>query len=246
MDQQSPTSQDVCPSTEEEIRDNRVKTNLPDINQELPDLAASVDERETSTSRTQSLDVEHLLSHGVQPKSLKSCARSGSYLEQEPSSRWVKRLKLSPTSAHGTKSSEMTESSSHEKFNKKFGKIMKCSTDNSDLGRCQGKEQTVLNQTAFLLRNSESSSIESKRENQDIKISYPWIRRWCHNVAVSPPKKSKAAEFCEPQCSKAMLVEVEQKHFPSLAAMALMGKAMTGFSPCKFTKKGGLVVWNSK
>lgn len=248
MDPQSPTSQPVFPSTEEETRNNRVKTNLPDINQELPDLAAYGDDKETSTSKTQSLDVEHLLSHAVQPKRLKSSARSDSYLEQEPSSIWVKRLKLSPTSACGTKSSEMAEASSHEKVNKFFSKIMNRSINNSEppMGTCEGKEQTIRNQTAFLLRNSESSPIESKRENQDIKISHPWIQRWCRNVAVAPPKKSKAVEFFEPQCLKVMSNEVQQKHFPSLAAMALMGKAMTGFRPCEFTKKGGLVVWNCK
>ncbi|KAH7517798.1 hypothetical protein FEM48_Zijuj09G0102500 [Ziziphus jujuba var. spinosa] len=248
LDPQSPTSQPVFPSTEEETRNNRVKTNLPDINQELPDLAAYGDDKETSTSKTQSLDVEHLLSHAVQPKRLKSSARSDSYLEQEPSSIWVKRLKLSPTSACGTKSSEMAEASSHEKVNKFFSKIMNRSINNSEppMGTCEGKEQTIRNQTAFLLRNSESSPIESKRENQDIKISHPWIQRWCRNVAVAPPKKSKAVEFFEPQCLKVMSNEVQQKHFPSLAAMALMGKAMTGFRPCEFTKKGGLVVWNCK
>lgn len=251
LDQQSPTSQPVFALSGEETRDKLMKTNLPDINQELPNTAAyatSVDDKDTSTSRTQSLDVEHLLSHAEQSKILKSSIRTDIFVEPDPSSRWVKRLKLNPTSAHGTKSSEMAEASSHEKVHKLFSKIMECSITSSEptMGRCQGKEQTAFDQTALLLRNSESSSIDSKKENQDIKLSHPWIRRWCHNVVVSPPKKSKAVEFCKPQCPKPVLDKAQKEHYPSLAAMALMGKAMSGFSPSEIRKMGSFVVWNSK
>ncbi|KAF3435725.1 hypothetical protein FNV43_RR22817 [Rhamnella rubrinervis] len=260
LDEQSPTSQSVFALSGEEIGDKLMKANLPDINQELPSIAAfatSVDDRDTSTSRTQSFDVEHLLSHAEQSKILKSSAStdvfvkpdpSRRWVKPDPSSRWVKRLKLSPTSARGTKSSEMAEASSREKVHKFFSQSMKCSVTSSELtmGRCQGKEHAAFDQTALLLRNSESSSIDSKKESQDLKLSHPWIRRWCRNVVMSPPKKSKAVEFCEPQCSKAILKKVQKKHYPSLAAMALMGKAVSGFSPCEFSKRGSFVVWNSK
>lgn len=223
--------------------------NLPDINQKLPDHAAfatSVDDRDTSTSRTQSLDVEHLLSNAEQPKALKSCARSDVFLEPDPCSRWVKRLKFSPTSARGTKSSEVAEASSHDKVNKFFSKIIKCSVASSEptKGRCQGKEHVAFDQTALLSRYSESSSINSKKESREINLAHPWIRRWCHNAVM--PQKSKAVEFCKPQCSKAMLDEFPKKQYPSLAAMALMGKAVSGFSPLEFSKRGSSVVWNSK
>jgi hypothetical protein len=47
---------------------------------------------------------------------------------------------------------------------------------------------------------------------------------------------------CEPQWSKAV-DEFQKKQFPSIVAMVLMGKALCGFHPCEFRKRGSLVVW---
>jgi hypothetical protein len=40
--------------------------------------------------------------------------------------------------------------------------------------------------------------------------------------------------------------EFKNKQFPSIAAMALMGKAMNCFNPSELTKKGPVIVWNTK
>uniref|UniRef100_A0A2N9J2S5 Uncharacterized protein n=1 Tax=Fagus sylvatica TaxID=28930 RepID=A0A2N9J2S5_FAGSY len=245
----SPTHQAVDASAGEEMGGRLLNMELRNINRVLPDLPAlssPVDRKDTSTSRTQSLDAEHLLSHAEHPMTLNSSGCRDDPLGREPSSRWLKRLKHSASnSAHGTKSSKMGEASSHSKF---FSKILKCGITSSELtmGRCNGKELVALDQNATLLRNGESSSVDSVKKCLDVTLSHPWIQRWCHNRTASPQKKPEAVMVCEPQCSKAKIGAFQKKKFPSIAAMALMGKAMCGFQTCEIKKRGSFVVWNTK
>ncbi|XP_050364297.1 uncharacterized protein LOC126782973 [Argentina anserina] len=252
--QKSPTSQPAFTAAREDVRGRPSFTILPDMNQELPELAAYAslaDERETSTSSTQSLDVEHLLAHAGQPTNSKSSGSPDGPQELDPSIRWVKRLKLSDAHfACGTKNTKMGEASSHGKVEKVaalYKKNMKCSLTNSQSAvvRFHGREQMALDETPMLLRNGESSSSDSARTSQNISLSHPWIRRWSHKV-LAPNMNSEAAVVSQPQSSKATFNQFQRKKFPSIAAMALMGKAMNGFNPCEFAKKGSFVVWNTK
>ncbi|RVX12194.1 F-box protein [Vitis vinifera] len=192
-----------------EFRGRLPNSDLPDMNQELPALpapASSMDDKEASTSRTQSFDVDHILAHAEEPIHSKSSPYRDVSLEVDPSSRWVKRLRVSASDsfAHGTKTSKLGETSSNEKVNKFFSKIMKHNMPSSEFtwGRRRGKEPMELDQTAV----------------------------WCRNRSAAPKKKPDAVVVCEPQSSKAALDELQKKQFPSIAAMALMGKAMTSFS----------------
>lgn len=224
------------------------------MNEELPELAAYAslaDERETSSSRTQSLDVEHLLSHAEQPTNSKSSGSEDGPQGLDPNFRWVKRLKLNASYfAYGTRSTKMREASSHEKVNAVYKQNMKCSATNSQpaMGRFHGREQMALDETPMSLRTGESSSSDSvrtSRANENIPLSHPWIRRWSHKV-FAPNKNSEAAVVSQPQSPKATFDQFQKKKFPSIAAMALMGKAMNGFNPCEFAKKGSFVVWHTK
>lgn len=242
----------LAPSTEGTVG-RLPNTELPDVNEELPAglaVASSADDRETSTSRTQSLDVDHLFSHAELPTHSKSIGFPGGHMELEPSIRWVKRLKLSAsgTYSYGTESSRMEEASSHEKVSKSSSKIVKDSMTSSEptIGKCPGlgKEPMALDQTAGLLRNDESSSTENVRKTQHVTPLNTWIQRWCHQRDVST-KKNNEARVCQPQSSNAALEELGKKQFPSIAAMALMGKALNSFQPCEFRKRGTYIVWNT-
>lgn len=250
-DQHLPSSQTTIASAREEVGGRLPNTDLPDMNEvlsALPAVASSVNDGEPSTSRTQSLDAEHLLSNVEQPTNSKPSHCSGGPLGPKPSSRWVKRLKLSASDSFGTRSLKMGDTSSHEKVNKLFHKIMKCSLTSSEsqLGIHHSKELMSLDQTAKLSRKGQSSLIGSAEKDKDMMLSRSWIQRWCHNRAASPQKKPDAVVLCEPQSSKIAFNDLQKKQFPSIAAMALMGKVMNGFHPCEFRKRGSFVVWNTK
>ncbi|KAL2328964.1 hypothetical protein Fmac_022391 [Flemingia macrophylla] len=207
------------------------KPVLPDINQEPHELLAEespVVDGETSTSRTHSLDLDHFLSHA------RSNSGSSS-LGSDPSSRWVKRLKLCTLgSAHGTESTKIGETSLHEKVNNIFGKIMK-----------DRKTSLVPELPAKVLTNGKSSFTEAKK-TVEITLSDPWIQRWSHNGVAPSQKRQELGELHEPKSSNAVLEEFQKKQFPSIAAMALMGKAMNSLNPSELTKKGPVIVWNMK
>lgn len=225
-------------------------TELPDMNEglhALPAVSNSINDGGTSTSRTQSFDAEHLFHQAEKPSISNTTACPDGALGPDPSSRWVKRLKLSTTDpfAHVTKSSKMGEVSSRKKVNKMFSKMMDCGKSSSEptVRSSHVRSQLPLDQTAMLLKNGDSTSSDSVRKSQEISLSRSWIHRWCRRR--SPIKKPEAVVLCEPQSSKIALDELQKKQFPSIAAMALMGKAMNGFQPCEFRRRGSSIVWTT-
>lgn len=215
------------------------------------DLAAHrcVDSRERSTSRTESLDVEHLLSHVEYPENSNSSPQQCNPLYAEPSSRWVKRLRLSSSDSHafGTKCLKMGDVSSSDKVNKLLNRITSYSRTNSEptLHVCHGKGLKQFDKTSIVLRNMDSSEGLVK-DHSDLSLSHSWIRRWCRSRETTTKSRPAPQVAYEPEDSKFLLEEIQKKQFPSIAAMALMGKAVTSFRPCEFRKKGGsLVVWNT-
>ncbi|CAL5212388.1 unnamed protein product [Lathyrus oleraceus] len=220
--------------------------NINEEPHELLTLASPVD-METSTSRTRSLDVDQLLSNEKGHARSKS---SNSSLGSDPSTRWVKRLKLCSLehAALGTKSENIGETS-HAKLTNVFSKTMKDGKTNleaetvyNDEGHAEG--QTVL-EPPLVLSNAESSFTEAK-EAVEITLSHPWIQRWSHNRAACSKKRHETVENRDSKSSNSAAGELKNKPFPSVAAMALMGKAMNSLNPSELTKKGPVIVWNMK
>ncbi|CAL0304240.1 unnamed protein product [Lupinus luteus] len=234
--QNSPMSQVAITSIGKKREGKLGYIALPDKNREPPEvpamvspvaLASPVVDRENSTSGTHSLDVEHLLSHADEHTRSKS---GNSSLGPDPSSRWVKRLKLcSSRSAHGTKSATIGETSLHEKVNKTFSKMKGSKTSLELKMACHTEERIV----------------PEENKTAEITLAHPWIRRWCHNHDISPQKRHVLTEFREPKSSNTP-EEFQKKVYPSIAAMAMMGKAMNCLNPSELMKKGPVVVWNMK
>ncbi|KAJ7978349.1 F-box protein [Quillaja saponaria] len=251
VDGKSQTSQLAVSSAREETKGKPLnKILLPDINKEPPQLSAlasPVGERDTSTSRTQSLDAEFLLYHAEQHANSRSSGCHDGSLGPEPSCKWVKRLMSSASgSAHGTKTSKMGEIASAEKVCKIFSKTANGIKNGSypENNRCHNEEEMV--PAATTLRNG-GTCFNMARETRDITLSHPWIQRWSHIQSASSHKKHEPVVSCEQQQpSKAVLEKLRKKQFPSIAAIALLGKSVSGLHPCEFIKKGSSVIWNTE
>ncbi|CAL0329243.1 unnamed protein product [Lupinus luteus] len=249
--QKSPTSQVVITSVGEGNKRKLVYVALPDINHEPPEvltiaspvaLACTLADRETSTSITHSLYVEHLLSHADGHAMSKS---SNSTLGPDSSSRWVKRLKLCPPSpANGTRSATIEETSLYGKVNNIFSKMKGNKTSLEPKMAYHAEVQMVPDLCATGSTNG-NSSYTKENKTAAITLSHPWIRRWSRNHDVSPQKRHELAELRKPKSSNT-LEEFQKKQFPSIAAMAMMGKVMNCLNPSEFMKKGPVVVWNVK
>lgn len=249
--QYSSTSPSVAASAGEESVERITETNtkLPDMNEEplaVPVVATVANDREPSPSRTLSLGSEHLLSHAEQHSSSKSTAFLDGPQGAEPSSRWVKRLRLSNSGslALGTKVSTIGEAP-RDKVDKIFKQLLDHSATSSEPteSKCHSKQQIAADPTLMLLKKTDSSS-DSVRKGHDISLSHSWIQRF-NGKTASPKEKPVTVALCESLSSKATVDEIQKKQFPSIAAMALMGKALTGFSPCEFRRSGSLMVWNT-
>lgn len=218
-----------------------------DINLELP---APTDNMEASSSRTESLDLGSILAHAERPNSSRIDLCPEGLFQQDPGSRWVKRLKVSDSCslAFGTKNSDFVVETSHEKSYKLFGKIPKPTVTSFELASSKrpGKELMAHNNTPYLAMNSRPSSMSAIKKDMELLTSHSWIQRLLHDRATTAPKRPQSVVLCEPQTSKLDLDNFWKKQLPSLGAMALMGKAMNGFHPCEFHRKGSLVVWNTK
>ncbi|KAK9129828.1 hypothetical protein Sjap_010315 [Stephania japonica] len=214
------------------------KTEWHEFIQSSPSLAvaeSSMENRGASSSRTESLDAEHLLSYDEQPNnSSASKPDSG-----ETSNRWVKRLKLSASDSTppGVESSRMrAEAFSTGSTNRSKPVLIKP----VDKGSLEMDENSVKE------RKTEPLSINSAvKELRNQTLSHPWIRRWSHNQAATGKSKVTEAVICEPQSLEASLDEFQRKKLPSIAAMALMGKATNCFQPCQLRRKGPVVVWTT-
>lgn len=199
------------------------------MNEEPPlvlDREYSVDghQGETSNSATQSMNVDHFLS--------RECKRVRLEPEAEPSSRWVKRLKTNASDSSGhdeTKSlMKIKEASLGQKGNNNlFLEILK-----SGINNLQPKNQEpVVSQINNL-----------KQGGDDITLLHPWIQRWCKKKSTSTDQPGGQEVSFEPESQK----ELEKKQYPSIAAMALMGKALSGLNPYGLKKTNSLMVWNAR
>ncbi|KAJ6368685.1 hypothetical protein OIU78_001126 [Salix suchowensis] len=234
-----PASQAGMPSVKQETKGRQMNTKLPNINEELPlfpGVARSPDDMETSSSRTQSLDADFFLPHAKHSTNSKFSDCPDASVRLDPCSRWFMRLK------GGT--SKVEEASSQQNFSKFFNKMQRHSKTSSEpkTSKSDGKDS---DQIAELPGKAEFYSIYSEKKRQEITLSHVWVQRWFHNPSASLKKKTGAAVVSEPESSEAAL-DFQKKQFPSIAAMALMGKAMNGFCPCEFRRSGSSVVWNIK
>lgn len=218
------------------------KARIPDMNLEPPEFPAPgifLENAGPSSSRTQSLEMDVLLAHGEYPRP-KLKLKTDYSTKTDPSSRWVKRLKLNSSSAQTTKSINLGESLSHEKMSTYFSRIIKNSISSSEPSQVKhhGKEAPI-----DLSKEEEDFPVDLVKKDAQLVLSHAWIQRWLSNESRVMQKKHGEMVVCEPKLD---LEDLEKKQFPSIAAMALMGKAMSGFQPCEVHKRGSFTVWNTK
>lgn len=212
----------------------------------IPAEASSSDNLELS-SNTHSLDMESfIIAHDDQNNNSKPALFQSDLPGSDPSSRFVKRLKLSNlyNMALGTRSLNTKEDSSHEckKQHTRFhGKACSEPTSNKN----KGKEWMVQDKRTTRNNVGESSSAaENLKSCRDKLTSYPWIQRLLRDRATKSLQIPEVVGGYEPGSAGLEAEQIQKRHFPSIAAMALMGKGMKGFQPCQFQNKGSFVVWN--
>lgn len=85
----------------------------------------------------------------------------------------------------------------------------------------------VINPNKLKLQNNNPSWVSEQQMKS-------WIQRWC--VKKLPSEEGENFRVQE---------ELQERQFPSIHAMAMMGKAMSKMKPGEFEKRGPSVVWNN-
>ncbi|EOA15755.1 hypothetical protein CARUB_v10006817mg [Capsella rubella] len=197
---------------------------VPDMNKApriVADREDSVeeDEGETSSRATQSMNVEHF-HNNPKTKLLRECKRIWSDSETNSRSQ-VKRLKTnaSDDSGNETKSMMVVEDGPSGMKVNYFHRILGINKPGSRR-----------------YQNPSTSQIKNLNMEEDVN---PWIQRWC---------KKKAAETHVPRGGKEVYPKgtALEKQFPSIAAMAMMKKALNGLNPTSCRKTNSLFVWDAE
>ncbi|XP_010447062.1 PREDICTED: F-box protein At2g16365-like [Camelina sativa] len=197
---------------------------VPDMNNEPPivaDREDSIDgnEGQTSSAATQSMKVEHFQNNNT--KLLSECKRIWSDSETNTRSQ-VKRLKTNTSYYSGNETDSMMaveEGPSGKKVNYFFHRIIEINKPGSRR-----------------YQKPSASQIKNLNMGEDVN---PWIQRWC---------KKKAGETHVPRGGKEVNPQSTalEKQFPSIAAMAMMKKALNGLNPTGCRKTNSLFVWNTE
>ncbi|VYS64885.1 unnamed protein product [Arabidopsis thaliana] len=200
---------------------------IPDMNKEPPivaDRENSIDgeEEEASSQATQSKNVEHFLNNNT--NLLRECKRIWSDSETNSRSQ-VKRLKTNAADNSGNETKNMMvfeEGPSGKKVNHFFHSIF---------------GMTNLGSRRYQKFSTSQNKNLNMGEAEDVN---PWIQRWC---------KRKAADVHEPRGGQEVNSNgtvLEKQQFPSIAAMAMMRKALSGINPTGCRKTNSLFVWNAE
>ncbi|CAO2204411.1 unnamed protein product [Urochloa humidicola] len=155
----------------------------------------------------------------------------------EPSDRWLKRLQndiLDPR-LPCSKRSKVGDGPPPGGSCTVFGQEL-----NFDMGKAvminQAKEVQLRYGRLINQQNLQGSLISAKSLNS-------WIGRWCQGGTPIYHGTSNV----EKQTSKLnVLPDDLEGQFPSIAAMAMMGRAMNKLRPCELQKRGPSVVWKTQ
>ncbi|KAH0468348.1 hypothetical protein IEQ34_003381 [Dendrobium chrysotoxum] len=180
-------------------------------------------EQHASTERTTSASVEKTVDVSSSGNLVKAC------------SRWVKRLQHnhSETLSLCAKMFKKCVDSSSELQNMSSSRMQNYNTMSHDDSRSM--EDHKCDRTMKFSENDSPSIGDTEKALQS------WIRRWrCNHSQVSPTALRPVASMAFQPSEK-----IEGKKFASIGAMALMGKAINNYKPCRIRRKDASLVWTT-
>ncbi|GJN15143.1 hypothetical protein PR202_gb02036 [Eleusine coracana subsp. coracana] len=156
----------------------------------------------------------------------------------QPSDRWLKRLYLGVLDPEipSSKRPKVGGEDSREDASCLFGMGLGCNRAGNEESSDHVKEDKVSGEGIKLHGNDQKLHVPAKSLNY-------WIGRWCEGgtpVFHGHPGHRRQATKLD-QAS-----EESGGQFPSIAAMAMMGRVMNKLRPCDHQKKGPFVVWKTE
>ncbi|RCV16656.1 hypothetical protein SETIT_3G155700v2 [Setaria italica] len=155
----------------------------------------------------------------------------------EPSDRWLKRLQLdiSDPDIPGSKRPKIGDSPPLGETKCLFDMALPCNKIDGEMIGCAKEDQGLDEGNNELQDKQERTSVPAKSMNS-------WIGRWCQGgTSVFHEDLGQGRQERKPDQPSEEL----EGQFPSIAAMAMMGRVMNKLRPCEHQKKGPFVVWKT-
>ncbi|CAN6345951.1 unnamed protein product [Urochloa humidicola] len=155
----------------------------------------------------------------------------------EPSDRWLKRLQLdiSDPDVPGSKRPKIGDSPPLGQTKCFFDMAVPCNKIDGEMISRAKENQGLDEGNNELQDKQESCSVPAKSMNS-------WIGRWCQGgTSVFHEDRGQGRQETKPDQPSEEL----EGQFPSIAAMAMMGRVMNKLRPCEHLKKGPFVVWKT-
>ncbi|KAG6528905.1 hypothetical protein ZIOFF_011097 [Zingiber officinale] len=215
------------------------------IKQAMVRHAASLDRRcstsneELNVSKTGSKDVVQAVTHAQRSIEYNSVCVIENSTMPEHSSKWLKRLRPRTSDMFSAKRTNIGVDPTSADVYSLSSDLGSYKIPSPDMNK-NPKEQPI-----SLGTNNSSSALECSNE-PSVKENQYWIKRWCCDSCqkVESYKNISTPGLCEPEIPQSSLDNFEGKQFPSIRAMALMGRAMNSSQTPKFKRKGSTVLWN--
>ncbi|KAJ8460725.1 hypothetical protein OPV22_033651 [Ensete ventricosum] len=189
------------------------------------DKTGSVSTRGLSTSRTESMNADQVFPH-IQRSNSNTNSIIENSAQVEYCKRWLKRLRHKSTGAFGlgSKRTKIGDHPSNTEVCSFLSKAHNYDTSSSATTKCP-KEQQIPDTTKDIPSTPECSYGVSTRD-----VQY-WIKRWCYKTprTVEAHVSVVTPRLCKLENRKVLPDNIEGKQFPSIRAMALMGRAMNKF-----------------
>lgn len=189
-----------------------------------------------TVSSTESLAADHIVSHvKVSNVSISSPPRnrtSGS----ETCSRWIKRLQDNHSETLSLCSKRFKKNDKQQTFSR-VQNYNPLSYGSHRFMEEEGKCENSMTLSENVLASGDSE--------ESVQL---WLRRWCRNDDETSQTTSRPSVplKLDPEKLSVPLQKFEGKMSASIGAMALMGKAMNNYRPCRFRREEGSLVWNTE
>lgn len=206
--------------------------NLSSEHQNSYSKATCTSKQEWSIPKTSSMNLDLVLFQISRMRNPISKALTESPVCSDPSDKWLKRLKRDVSDPHVpcSKRPKSGDSPTPGGACTMHSQVLDYKMDSTRTIK-HVKEDQLMDQ-----QNKDGSSISAKNLNH-------WIGRWCQggtpnfHGSLSLGKQSRKSNT-PPDCLEGQ--------FPSIAAMAMMGRVMNKLRPCELEKKGPSVVWKTE
>ncbi|KAL5226649.1 hypothetical protein ABZP36_014914 [Zizania latifolia] len=206
---------------------------------EHPDFsskATCANSQEWSMSKTSSMNLDLVLFQMSRLRNPIPNALNESPVCTDPSDKWLKRLQHDTSDSHVPcpKKQKVGDGPLTGGTCTVFGRVFDHESNNSTAVIKHGKDTPTCERLVDQ-QNQEGSPMPAKTLNR-------WIGRWCRG---GTPVFHGASNL-ERQANSNIPNDELEGQFPSIAAMAMMGRVMNKLRPCELQKRGPSVVWRTE